>query len=226
MDDLNRYVLLRNVLAGDRESRRVLADLLEEQGERGLAQWAREGRNHKRRQLEFAIIALPVITAIGLGVEFIGAGLEANETFFRKLGVVGYESAPEHQAICRLKQLQQEFSKGSRREAIKAFLLHCASDPALEIYHETPTSGFGPQYILDVTNDLRLALMAFWHDDQQTKSICCERESKRYVRRIVARNHCLLAPSMPATAEAAPSVTMTDWMILRTQATLDKLMQG
>jgi hypothetical protein len=71
MDAHDRYILTLAMLEGDREARQILADLLEEQGDRGLAQWAREGRNRNRRQLELAIMLLPCATAIELGVEFI-----------------------------------------------------------------------------------------------------------------------------------------------------------
>jgi hypothetical protein len=38
----DRYALALAILEGDRDARKVLADLLDEEGERGLAQWAQQ----------------------------------------------------------------------------------------------------------------------------------------------------------------------------------------
>lgn len=67
----DRYILATAVLDGDRDARKVLADLLEEQGERSLAQWARQGRSPKHRRLEFVLMLLPCRTAIGLAKDFV-----------------------------------------------------------------------------------------------------------------------------------------------------------
>jgi len=67
----DRYALALAMLDGDRDARKVLADLLEEQGERGLAQWARQGSNSKHKQLDFALALLPYRTAIALANGFV-----------------------------------------------------------------------------------------------------------------------------------------------------------
>jgi hypothetical protein len=74
----DRYALALAMLEGDREARKVLADMLEEQGERGLAQWAREGRNKAERRLDLAIMLLPCSEAIVLGAEFCDSCLASN----------------------------------------------------------------------------------------------------------------------------------------------------
>jgi hypothetical protein len=71
MDAHDRYALAIALLEGDREARKVLADLLEEQGDRGLAQWARGGGNAKHRRLDFALMLLPCGDAIRLSMEFM-----------------------------------------------------------------------------------------------------------------------------------------------------------
>jgi hypothetical protein len=78
MSSPDRYALVLAMLEGDREARRVLADLLEDQGERGLAQWAREGRNRAERRLDLAIMLLPCKQAILLGAEFCDACLKSS----------------------------------------------------------------------------------------------------------------------------------------------------
>ena len=75
MHSPDRYIFALAMLEGDRAARQVLADMLEEQGERGLAQWAREGRRDKRRTLEFGVMLLSCRPAIGLAAEFMAKGL-------------------------------------------------------------------------------------------------------------------------------------------------------
>lgn len=67
----DRYALAIALLEGDRQARKILADLLEEQGDRGLAQWAREGRNRPQRRLDLTIMLLPCHLAIGLAADFL-----------------------------------------------------------------------------------------------------------------------------------------------------------
>jgi hypothetical protein len=71
----DRYALALAMLDGDRDARKVLADLLEEQGERGLAQWARQGRNKSENRLDFALMLLPCREAILLGADFLDESL-------------------------------------------------------------------------------------------------------------------------------------------------------
>src|SRR5688572_20368536 len=65
----DRYALAISLLDGDREARKILADLLEEEGERGLAQWAREGRNQKQRRLDAVVMLLPCRAAVALALD-------------------------------------------------------------------------------------------------------------------------------------------------------------
>lgn len=71
MDAHDRYILALAMLEGDRDARKILADLLEEQGERGLAQWARQGHRSTYRQIEFAIMLLPCVGALTFGTELV-----------------------------------------------------------------------------------------------------------------------------------------------------------
>jgi hypothetical protein len=73
MDQIDRYVLGLAVLEGDRDARKILADLLEEQGDRGLAQWARRCQNRSHRRLDLAIMLLPCRIAVRLGAIFAQA---------------------------------------------------------------------------------------------------------------------------------------------------------
>jgi hypothetical protein len=85
----DRYALALAMLDGDRDARKVLADLLEEQGERGLAQWARQGRNRLERQLDLAIMLLPPEVALILGAEFLDkSAVDSRATLLERSSVV------------------------------------------------------------------------------------------------------------------------------------------
>ena len=70
MDGIDRYVLGLAVLEGDRDARKILADLLEEQGDRGLAAWARRCKARSKNRLDLAIMLLPYREALRLGSDF------------------------------------------------------------------------------------------------------------------------------------------------------------
>jgi hypothetical protein len=79
MDSHDRYVLAIAMLDGDRDARKILADLLEEQGERGLAQWARQGSNKRWQRIDFAIMLLPTRRAILAGAAFLETAYSVRE---------------------------------------------------------------------------------------------------------------------------------------------------
>lgn len=64
------------ILNGEPDAHRIVADLLEEQGEPGLASWARGRKNNGRKRLEFAISLLPPEAAIRLGCDFADHALD------------------------------------------------------------------------------------------------------------------------------------------------------
>lgn len=85
MDGIDRYVLGLAVLEGDRDARKILADLLEEQGDRGLADWARRCKGKSNRRLDLAIMLLPCQCALKLASECITqAAVERLEREFAK----------------------------------------------------------------------------------------------------------------------------------------------
>jgi len=60
------------VLDGERDAHKILGDLLEEQGQRGLAQWARSRKSKRRKRLDFVLALLPHDAAIRLACDFVG----------------------------------------------------------------------------------------------------------------------------------------------------------
>ena len=71
MSAQDRYAFAISLLDGDRQARKILADLLEEDGERGLAQWTRQGGNRKQQRLDLVLMLLPCRQSIGLVSEFV-----------------------------------------------------------------------------------------------------------------------------------------------------------
>jgi hypothetical protein len=68
---MDRYILGLAIVEGDRPARAILADYLEESGERGLAQWARKCGPTNRDRLEFGLMLLPCETSLALAAEFL-----------------------------------------------------------------------------------------------------------------------------------------------------------
>ncbi len=66
----DRYGFAIDVLDGAKNSNKILADLLEEAGERGAAQWARSRKGKRQKRLHFVLSILPVKTALALGCDF------------------------------------------------------------------------------------------------------------------------------------------------------------
>jgi hypothetical protein len=89
----DRYALALAILEGDREARTVLADLLEEEGDRGLAQWARGGSNQKHRRLEFALMLLPGRAGIELAIVLVQHAFSSKADTTIHAGLTGPISA-------------------------------------------------------------------------------------------------------------------------------------
>jgi len=68
----DRYRLAMAVLDGEKDAHKILGDLLEEQGQRGLAQWARSRKSKRRKRLDFVLALLPHDAAIRLACDFVG----------------------------------------------------------------------------------------------------------------------------------------------------------
>jgi len=75
MRSRDRLELLSAVILGDSDANFVLADLLEEEGNKEMAQFARGLKNLKpiERRLDFALAILPYRMTLRLGCEFLAA---------------------------------------------------------------------------------------------------------------------------------------------------------
>jgi hypothetical protein len=59
------------VLNGEEDAHKVLADMLEESGERGLAQWARKSKGGLRKRLDFVLAVVPYTTAVLFACDYV-----------------------------------------------------------------------------------------------------------------------------------------------------------
>ena len=76
-------MLIVDMLDGVPESHKILADLLEESGERGLAQWARARKGKLSQRLSFALAVLPYRRSLEIGCHFLATWMEAHEDIIR-----------------------------------------------------------------------------------------------------------------------------------------------
>ena len=67
----DRYSLALGVLHGEPDTHKILADVLEDQGDRGLAAWARARKSRRTKRLDFVLAVLPYRTTLRLGCEFL-----------------------------------------------------------------------------------------------------------------------------------------------------------
>jgi hypothetical protein len=70
----DQYTLALGLLDDEPDAHRILADLLDEQGERGLARWARRGRPQHRT--EMLLYLLPYFAIVQIGCDAITTALE------------------------------------------------------------------------------------------------------------------------------------------------------
>jgi hypothetical protein len=67
----DRCSLALAVLEGEKDANKILADLLEDSGQRGLAQWARARKGKLRKRLDFVLAVLPYEVVVQLACDFV-----------------------------------------------------------------------------------------------------------------------------------------------------------
>ena len=78
--ECDRYILTIAMLDGEPDAQHILADLLEEQGDVGVAQWARARKRHVVPRLELAIGLLPHRAALSLACDFAEHVIQPRDT--------------------------------------------------------------------------------------------------------------------------------------------------
>lgn len=132
MHDDERFFLLLEMLDGDKHAHKVLADLLEERGERGLAQWARARKIRSTKRLQFALALIPSRLGVPLACDFVEHALEQRRQFEERdasrTDVVLNVVARLREAVCN-EQLREQTAAicGSLAELPGTSTLHFAA---------------------------------------------------------------------------------------------------
>ncbi|MFK7768142.1 MAG: hypothetical protein AB8B55_13040 [Mariniblastus sp.] len=84
-ESTERLMLVVDMLDGVPESHKILADLLEESGDRGLAQWARSRKSNQKKRLSFALAVLPYRKSLQIGCHFLATRLNSEGLWIEPL---------------------------------------------------------------------------------------------------------------------------------------------
>ena len=72
----DRLIFALSVLDGEEGAHRILGDMLEEEGDRGLAQWARARKGKRHKRIDFVLGLLPHQVSLGLACDFLAHSLD------------------------------------------------------------------------------------------------------------------------------------------------------
>jgi len=139
-DDRLHFAL--DVLNGEPDAHRIVADLLEEQGEAGLADWARGRKNNGRKRLEFAISLLPADAAVRLGCDFVEHVLDGLRRSFRAVPQIVNAVTSIRDAF------QTPFPAAPRESSALQWAEFLTSADQLNVYAETNVSPWTRQFAL------------------------------------------------------------------------------
>ncbi len=67
----DKMIFALSLLDGDREAHRILADMLEEEGDPGLANWARSRKGKRHKRLDFVLALLPHRISLRIACDFL-----------------------------------------------------------------------------------------------------------------------------------------------------------
>ncbi len=118
LESPDRLLFAMGVLDGEPEMHKVLADLLEEEGDRGLAQWARAKKRNRHKRLDFVLAVLPYRTALQIGCEFLTHALDIHSdtaSLCQSIRMVRdwvMDMGDEQSSEIREQNLQQNFEHG------------------------------------------------------------------------------------------------------------------
>lgn len=229
MDSHDRYVLAIAMLDNDRDARKVLADLLWEQGERGLAQWARQGSNTKLRRLDFALMLLPCRPAIGLAVVFLEHAFKARA---------------DNAVFAKLTTRMLQWNRGVVQSAellpdCQALIAGMPSDWGVLIIHSTylrrprarSTGLHNPNLKVAIESLVAAVTCAIRAEEAQTGDAPSgtprhwESMALLHLRAVARASQNQALPARSPTA-ATPAPTEIDWQIEQTKTQFQRLLSG
>lgn len=82
-----RLTLATGILDGEKDAHRILADMLDESGERALAEWCRAKKSGMRKRLEIVIGVVPHRMAVRAAAEFLRHAIRQSPEQFQRLGL-------------------------------------------------------------------------------------------------------------------------------------------
>jgi hypothetical protein len=212
----DRYALAIALLEGDRQARKILADLLEEQGERGLAQWARKGRNQPHRRLDLTVMLLPCHLAIGLAAELL-----KESTFQRQSQEAFNVVAAIHQWARHA--LPGREAHGRCIRALEAWRQK-RSNPWVRVdSREATIVGSGADTIVEA---LRCAVAAAEARISGFPALALEIEAYRHVRQMVKLTARQSFPPVMAPDGSMRYLSPIEWQIERTKGLLQYLLNS
>jgi hypothetical protein len=212
----DRYALALAMLDGDRDARKVLADLLEEQGERGLAQWAREGRNQKHRRLVFAVHLMPCRVAIGFATHLL------KNTFLKdqSLAAARLTAAVEQWCQGRLddRQVQATCAKELAQWRVERRNPWVRVDSA-----DAMIANSGADRLVEA---ISAAIDAEKHmaENEYQSAARRENESRQWVRQILIMTRSRSFPPVMEPDGSTRSLSSIDWQIEHTKVVFQELL--
>jgi hypothetical protein len=220
MSAQDRYAFAISLLDGDRQARKILADLLEEDGERGLAQWARQGGNRKQQRLDLVLMLLPCRQAIGLVSEFVfhaftsRADLKLLAMLPQQIGrwLAGKIDDQQIAEICRgrLQSLPSDWGRPSGRRRLGLF------NGNLRVVIEELAAAI--QCAINADLAARGALATGTPRSWHTTSV-------EHLRMVAAACQNQMTPARDPRKPTEPSLEI-NWQIARTKTLLEHLLTG
>ena len=136
VNDEERCFLALSILDGELEAHKILADLLEEEGDAGLANWARsrKGRNHRKR-FEISIGVLPAKVNVALAAEFVLHVMQWLERPY-----------PDLPAFAAHAEVVRKWAQGDTREAF--LVAACQELASARFYPMTGERPLGEEHVI------------------------------------------------------------------------------
>lgn len=108
----DRLLLALDLLQGDRDARLILADVLDDEGDRALADWARFGSMKRHRTLDFVLAVLPHRLTLRLACDYFASSLSRLEEH-KISGFMNHESyQPTLQPLITAVQYGSQWARG------------------------------------------------------------------------------------------------------------------
>lgn len=149
------YVLGLSVLKHEPDTHKILADILEEQGERGMAQWARSKKSSRIKRLDFVLAVLPIRVGVRVACDFAERALEMKpqplQRSRRSRGYIPDEHPPTKDMLQLVGKAKLLVAESVNTESV--------FDPLSEWYQ---TSFYGAREEVEMLLEIKVATECLW----------------------------------------------------------------